>query len=489
MRSKFASPETRAIGAIVAEGFLSRLSFGLIWIVVLFYAKYELQMSYLAVGFLIVVNTLIAIALKPLMGAVADRFGRKRTLVVAMVFRSAVTLMYVVAAGPLALFGARVVHGVAIGLRDPAIAALIADNGGKKQIAQSFAWYQTAKSFAGNAAKASGLFLLYFTGSYTVVFVVAFVLSALPLLVVVRYLRESEPGESLVADAVPAAEAATPAANPAKGLKPTGRVIAAFTGLGFLISATAYSVSAFFPLLAKEYAGLNEAQIGLILSVVVVVPLTGPVFGWLADHVNPKLVLSFRSLANIGSSALYLVFPTFAGLAAGRIMDDMGKAAFKPAWGAMAAELSSFDRKSRAKTMGYVSSGEDAGEVSGIMGAGLILSLGGGVVILPALLVGRMVLAAVTEVYTVVFAKTYLEQKVAKQRGVIRRLPMPVRVGVAVLAGFAGGFAAQQIVTSTDEPSAAAKQPAAIEQPAIHDAGTCTGNDTIDAIRRQTGGC
>jgi MFS family permease len=478
-RSKFANPETRAIGAVVAEGFLSRLSFGVVWVTVLFYARFELQMSYAEVGFLISLNTFISIPLKLVTGTIADRCGLKRTLVVAMLFRSAVTLMYIVATGPAALYAARVLHGVSISLRDPAIDALIAENGGKKQIAQSFAWYQTAKSFAGNSAKAAGVFLLAFTDSYTAVFFVAFVMSIMPLGVVVRYLRE-QPRERTLRGAQ-AADAPKPDAS---GAKPTARVIAAFAGLGFLISATAYSVSSFFPLLAEEYAHLSKPQIGVIMTIVTFIPLSGAVFGWLADHVNPKVVLSFRSVANIGSSALYLVFPTFVGVAAGRIMDDMGKAAFKPAWGAMGAHVSSFDKKSRARTMGYLSSGEDAGESFGQLGAGLIL--GGGVAALPALLMVRIVLATVTEIYTVVFAKKYLEERVAKQGPVLRRLPMPVRVAAAVAAGFATGFLAQQLVKPSDQPAAKPAPAAArVAQPAA----TCTGNATIDAIRRDTGGC
>jgi MFS family permease len=184
----------------------------------------------------------------------------------------------------------------------------------------------------------------------------------------------------------------------------------------------------------------------------------------------------------VGSSALYLVFPTFAGVAAGRIMDDMGKAAFKPAWGAMAAHLSSFDKKSRARTMGYLSSGEDAGESVGQLGAGVIL--GGGVAALPLLLVVRIGLAAFTEIYTVVFARTYLEERVAKQGRVLRRFPMPVRVGVAIAAGFASGFLVQQLVKPSEQPAA---QPA--PAPQVVKVAGCTGNPTIDAIRRDTGGC
>jgi hypothetical protein len=46
---------------------------------------------------------------------------------------------------------------------------------------------------------------------------------------------------------------------------------------------------------------------------------------------------------------IYLVAPSLAGFAAGRVVDDAGKAAFRPAWGALMGEASSFDRRRRAR--------------------------------------------------------------------------------------------------------------------------------------------
>jgi MFS family permease len=159
-------------------------------------------------------------------------------------------------------------------------------------------------------------------------------------------------------------------------------------------------LSNLFPILAVEYAGLSEAQAGLIYSLAALVVIAGPIFGWLSDNVSRKLVLSLRSVANVGSSVAYLVAPNFAGMLGGRILDDLGKAAFRPAWGALMAHVSAFDRRRRARTMGYLSSGEDAGEVAGPIVAGLIWSTWG----VPVLLAVRIGVAIVTELYTIALA-------------------------------------------------------------------------------------
>jgi MFS family permease len=156
-----------------------------------------------------------------------------------------------------------------------------------------------------------------------------------------------------------------------------------------------------FPILATQYAGLSEAETGAIyLASGVAVLVAGPCFGWLSDRVSRNLVFAIRSLANTLSSLIYLVSPSLGGIAVGRVVDDVGKAAFRPAWGSLMTQLSSLDPKKRARTMGVMSTGEDMGEIAGPILAGALWSAGG----IGAALGLRVVLAVVTEIYTVVLA-------------------------------------------------------------------------------------
>lgn len=384
-----------SLAAIVAEGFFSRLSFGLITFALPLYAVRELGLSIAQVGILLSLNLMVAVLLKPFMGALADRIGMKPSFTAAIGLRSLVSLLLAFAAVPWQLFAIRAVHGVSISLRDPSANVLIAEHGGKKAIATAFAWYQTAKSLAGNLGKATAGILLTLTASnFTVVFLIAFVLSALPIVIVLRYIKELRDERSAVdAEAVAPLEADEP---PATDAGPRPRVLP-FMGLGFMISSTAYMLANLFPVFAVEYAGLSEAEAGLVYVVSMVVVLSGPAFGWLSDNVSRRLVLSVRSVANILSSAVYLVAPNLPGVLTGRAIDDLGKAAFRPAWGAVMAEVAGFDKRRRARTMGKLSSAEDAGEIAGPILAGLLWSLWG----VPVLLAVRIGLAAVTEVYSI----------------------------------------------------------------------------------------
>src|SRR2546430_11595559 len=78
--------------AIVAEGLFSRLSFGLISFSLPLYARH-LGLSLTEVGILAAMNSAVAVALKPLLGWAADRFGLKRTYLAAISLRSLVSLL------------------------------------------------------------------------------------------------------------------------------------------------------------------------------------------------------------------------------------------------------------------------------------------------------------------------------------------------------------------------------------------------------------
>jgi MFS family permease len=328
-------------------------------------------------------NLIVATVLKPLTGALADRIGLKRGLTFAVALRSLTSLLLALAATPLQLFAVRGLHGASIALRDPSVDSLIAVHGGKRGVATAFAWYQTAKSSAGVIGKALAGVLVTLTASdFGLVFLVAFGISALPLLIVARFVREPE---AIPRNAEPGAS--EPAERPA---------LARFMGLGFMVGGTAHMLGTLFPLLATEYAGLTAAQAGSVYLLAIAAPFTGPVFGWLSDNVSRRLVLSFRSVANCGSSLLYLAFPTYAGVVAGRLVDDVGKAAFRPAWGSLMAHVASFDPRTRARTMGFLRQGEDAGEIAGPIVAGLVWTVWGP----PVLLLLRAALALVAEIYS-----------------------------------------------------------------------------------------
>lgn len=384
--------------AIITEGLLSRLSFGIIGFALPLYARH-LGFSFTQIGILISLNSAVALCLKPLLGWVGDSFGLKRTFVASIAMRSVVSLLLAFAAGPFALYAIRGLYGVSMSLRDPTANGLIAEHGGKQSMASAFAWYQTARQVANSMSKAlAGVILALTASNYALVFIVAFALSVLPVLLVMIFVREPVI-EKLVEEATQGSAGEVSVAK----TKPEAKVfVLPFVGFGFLVAGTAEMLSGLFPVLATEYAHLSKAQAGVVYTVATLIAvLSGPAFGWLADHVSRKLTLLLRSFANTLSSVLYWTCPSYLGIGIARTVDDIGKAAFRPAWGALMAQISGVDRRNRARTMSWLSMGEDAGGVAAPVLAGFLWNTWG----IAALMSVRIALALVTEVYAFVIER------------------------------------------------------------------------------------
>jgi MFS family permease len=386
--------------AIIGEGLLSRLSFGLISFTLPLYARH-LGLSLAEVGVLAALNSAVAVGLKPIAGWAADRFGLKRTYLASIGVRSLVSFLLSLASAPWALFAIRTAHGVSMSMRDPSANALIAEHGSEKSVASAFAWYQTARSVAGSVSRAfAGILLTITAANYSLVFLVAFALSVLPLLAVALYVQD--------ADVHAQREESTVPAEPVRPPK-----VMRFAGLGFMIAASAEMLNGLFPVLATEYAGLSNAETGLIYAISTCATIfSGPGFGWLSDNVSRKLVLTARGIANTLSSVLYVVSPTFAGVAVAKTADDMGKAAFRPAWGALMAYVSSFDKRKRAQTMSWMSMGEDAGGALAPVLAGFLWATWG----IAALMGTRVLLAVAAEAYALLITRTAEERPVSRAR-------------------------------------------------------------------------
>ena len=375
------------LAAVIGEGFLTRLGFGMAGFALPLYAL-ALGMDFAEIGLLYTLRTTTTLLVKPLMGWAADRFGRKPTLIIAVALRCLVGLLLVFATLPWHLFAIRIVQGVMSAARDPSTTALIAEHADQRSMASAFAWYGTARDLGRSLGIGAAGLLIQATGSYRVVFFVAFATSCTALITVIRYVRESrepsEQPETAPSDLAPLAEA-------------PGRVrrLLPYAGFGFMVAASAEMMKGLFPVIATQYAHLTEGEAGLAVTASSVAFLVaGPLFGWLSDNVSRAFALGSRSIANTASSLIYIFFPSFPGFTVGRVVDDTGKAAFKPTWGAMLAEVSAAYPTRRAQTMTYVDTAATVGEILGPLMAGLLMAAFG----VPGMLGVRAALSLVTEV-------------------------------------------------------------------------------------------
>jgi MFS family permease len=400
------------IAAVSAEGFLTRLGFSMVGFALPLYAL-SLGMSLAEVTFLYALRTATVFMIKPVMGWVADHCGRKSTLVGAVILRCLMGLLFVFAFRPWHLYVLRVLHGAMTAARDPSAAALIAEHGDKKSMASAYAWYSTARDFGRSLGFAVAGLLIQYSGNYRVVFFVSFLTSCAALATVIRYVKESK--ESV----------AEPLPTDMTDLSNTNisyRSLLPYAWFALLISISAEMMLGLFPIIATQYAHLTEGQAGVAASMsTVAILIAGPLFGWLSDHVDRKIVLGARSFANTVSSLLYILFPSFNGFVVARVIDDTGKAAFKPTWGAILATVSDSHPAHRARTMTLLDSAYTLGEIIAPLMAGFLLS-GYGIV---AMLSVRAALAVVAEIQTAQLFKSSQPNPVSEWQGDIDQDGLP----------------------------------------------------------------
>ena len=177
-----------------------------------------------------------------------------------------------------------------------------------------------------------------------------------------------------------------------------------FALLGAALTAPGYMVTGeFFVVLAVKLQVTSDTLGWIKIVAETIVPLIfGPSFGWLADRIGAGKVIALRSVANLVTSVLFWITPWFMGSAMlgfmmglARAVDEIGKAAFKPTWGAIAARVSSYNLATRGRTMGIMEGGVDASDLTFPVLAGLLLQY----ISLTALMAVRAVVAIVAEIY------------------------------------------------------------------------------------------
>jgi len=377
-----------ALATVIAEGLLGRLAFGMISFAFPLYA-FALGLSFFQIGLLISLRTVVAIVLKPVAGWLSDRVGVRLVYLGGSLARIVAAAALIFTGDLLGLTLVRTLQGASAAGRDVASLSVIARDAAKR-VGSVYSWYTTAKHVGGvGGAAIAGVLLTASGESFRFVFAVSLGLSLLPMAAAWFGLRElsNQSSQSATdADPVPATKSSV------------GELLRELSGpasVAMLIATSAYMVHGIFPILATEYAGLSEAQTGVIYSLSAAIFLVaGPLFGWIVDRFGATIGISWRALANIGSSLLYIVAPGFAGLAVARIVDDSGKAAFRPGWAVAIARIAGADPARRGQRLGALDTSQNIGEVIGPLLAGLLWS-SGGVVLLFGVRIGIAIVAEI----------------------------------------------------------------------------------------------
>ena len=96
-------------------------------------------------GFIVSVSTLTGMVLKPMIGILSDRWGRRWWLIVGTAFFAGIPFLYRFIQTPGQLFGIRMVHGLATAIYGPVTLALVAEQAQHRR-AEKLGWFGMART-------------------------------------------------------------------------------------------------------------------------------------------------------------------------------------------------------------------------------------------------------------------------------------------------------------------------------------------------------
>ncbi len=351
--------------AIVLASLLSRLGYQMARSPVLPTFAAHLGALPELIGIIVAASTITGVFFKLPSGALSDVLGRKRMMVLGGVFFAAPPFLYPLIEDPWSLLALRFVHGFATAIFSPVASAYVAGLTETGRGAR-LGWFSSANDLGSTAGPLIGGFVLYFTTSYSLTYLLVGALGILTLLVVLLLPDVDQPIHETKTFAVRAADFR-------QGLLEVLRTPPIFLAAG--IEAVMYlgygAFLGFLPIYAKT-VGLNDAQIAIVFGAQLALAMVAkPVSGRVSDRLGriPVIVIGLLLCA----TALPLIFRSeslMVFLLAAPLL-GLGVGAVTPVTNALIADLSSARRLGAA--MGVFGTIWDIGEAAGPMIAGFLI--------------------------------------------------------------------------------------------------------------------
>src|SRR5437899_4200801 len=354
-----------AFAAILFASLLSRLGYQMARSPVLPSFAADLGALPELIGFIVAASTITGVFFKLPSGALSDVLGRKRMMMLGAVFFAVPPFLYPFVNDPWSLLALRFVHGFATAIFSPVASAYVASLAETGRGAR-LGWFSSANDIGATGGPLIGGFVLYFTASYSLTYLLVGALGVLTLLVVLllpdvdRPAREGKAFQARAADF-------------RQGVAEVFRTPPIFVAAG--IEAVMYlgygAFLGFLPIYAKN-VGLNDAEIAIVLGAQLILAMVAkPITGRVSDRVGriPVIVIGLLVCA----AALPLIFRSesltaFVLLAP---LLGLGVGAVTPVTNALIADLASTRRLGAA--MGVFGTIWDIGEAAGPMIAGFLI--------------------------------------------------------------------------------------------------------------------
>ncbi len=361
--------------ALCAVGFFARLSYALARSPVLPLFALYLGAGPEAIGFAVGISTVTGIFFKLPAGALSDVIGRKRTMLIGLLFFAFMPFAYLWVTDYNVLIIIRFLHGLATAIYGPVAMAVVADIAGKSR-GEMLSWFSSVTIIGNLLGAPLGGFILHsapeLTGPSLLEFRYAYLASGLAgvvaLILALSVLRDDKkPGHgSSLQEAY---------LRFVTGIREviSNRAVVVTSGIEGLQNMTVGALEAFLPIYAVTVAGLNEFQAGLLWGVQVIVTiLSKPAMGRTSDRYGRKpLIVAGMLLCAVSFGAIPLL-QGFSALMLAAVIFGLGESFVTSSSAALVADICK--EKHYGAAMGTFGTIFDIGHATGPILAGILLA-------------------------------------------------------------------------------------------------------------------
>ena len=361
--------------ALCCVGFFARLSYALARSPVLPLFALSLGAGPEAIGFAVGVSTVTGIFFKLPAGALSDIIGRRRTMLIGLLFFAFTPFAYlgVHSYGPLVLI--RFLHGMATAVYGPVAMAVVADVAGSKK-GELLSWFSSV-TIVGNllGAPLGGLILHRAVGAagpalrdFHHAYLLSGVTGVVALLLFLGLLKDGR-------DRTGSGGLAAASRRFFSGIREVAsdRRVVITSIMEGLANMAVGALEAFLPIYAVKVAGLDELQAGLLWAgQIVTTILSKPLMGKSSDRYGRRSLIAGGLVVSAVSFALIPRLTGFAPLLAAAAGFGFGEALVTSSGAALVADLCK--ERHFGTAMGTFGTIFDVGHASGPIVAGVLIA-------------------------------------------------------------------------------------------------------------------
>ena len=361
--------------ALCSVGFFARLSYALARSPVLPLFALYLGAGPEAIGFAVGISTVTGIFFKLPSGALSDVIGRKKTMLIGLLFFAFMPFTYLLIKEYTLLIIIRFLHGLATAIYGPVSMAIVADIAGGKK-GEMLSWFSSI-TIIGNllGAPLGGFILHRSAGSaapsideFHYAYLASGIAGLLSLIMALSVLR----GDKRAKKGMGLKEASRRFISGIKEVISDRRIVITSNMEG-LQNLTVGALEAFLPIYAVTVAGLNEFQAGLLWGVQVLTAiLSKPIMGKTSDRYGRKPLIVAGMILCALSFGLIPLLKDFYLLMFAAILFGFGEAFVTSSSAALVADICK--EKHFGTAMGTFGTIFDIGHAAGPILAGILIA-------------------------------------------------------------------------------------------------------------------